>query len=141
MPNSVGACGRSVTALVIVLLAAQRCQVTAFSGFSRSSLLRASTTSHTVSQRYGRSLSHCDSYWDSQRKISTVLLCLGGKDNDNDGLVRRAFLATTLAPLASVSLVYLAVPSLLSKTTRDADWYKSNFAEKMAGVCLSACYS
>jgi len=33
------------------------------------------------------------------------------------------------------------LPSLLSKTTRDADWYKSNFAEKMAGVCLSACYS
>jgi hypothetical protein len=47
---------------------------------------------------------------------------------------RRAFLATTLSPLASVSLVYLAVPSLLSEKTRQADWYKSNFASKMGGM-------
>ena len=59
----------------------------------------------------------------------------GKKDADlADSRARRAFLATTLSPLASVSLVYLVVPSVLSEKTRQADWYKSNFASKMGGM-------
>ena len=59
----------------------------------------------------------------------------GTKDSDlAKSRARRAFLATTLAPLASVLSVYLAVPSILSEKTREADWYKSNFASKMGGM-------
>ena len=59
----------------------------------------------------------------------------GGEGDKGAGdFNRRAFLATTLAPLASVSCVYLAVPTLLSEDVRKADWYKRAFADRMGGM-------
>jgi hypothetical protein len=74
------------------------------------------------------------------------LKCMGG-DSDKDSkdrsadspFARREFLAATLAPLASVSAVYLALPSLLSEETRAADWYKRSFASRMEGLCVRVC--
>ena len=58
----------------------------------------------------------------------------GDGEKVGDDFSRRAFLASTLAPLASVSLVYLAVPNLLSENVRKADWYKRFFADRMGGM-------
>ena len=56
-------------------------------------------------------------------------------DGETDNpFARRAFLASTLAPLMSVCAVYLALPALLNEKTRQADWYKRNFATRMAGM-------
>ena len=79
---------------------------------------------------------------DSEDKKSAEDSAKGSKGGSvDDDFSRRAFLATTLAPLASVSVTYLAAPILLSEETRKADWYQSNFATRMAGNCSCLCFT
>lgn len=78
-----------------------------------------------------------DDETEREQRLRKLGFSIGDAESDADrasSRARRAFLATTLSPLASVSLVYLAVPGLLSEKTRQADWYKSNFASKMGGM-------
>lgn len=99
-------------------------------------------------------------------KTGNITDGMGGHNVESEpenSMARRAFLVTTLAPLASVfgalytnshkrnetltplflqivrfnmqvSLVYLALPTLLSEQAREADWYKSLFAMRMQGM-------
>jgi len=53
---------------------------------------------------------------------------------DESEVGRRAFLALTLAPLASVFTVYAFLPLVLGPAVREQGWYKKNFASAMGGM-------